>query len=120
MGIEQIPLRKPEQWSAAWFQEFILRVLGPMDTRNALGVGIDVSSNGNSVATLDATQAVDDAIAEHDALASAHAVAFTAYDAPEDGLEYVRRDGEWIPEIAIRLNDDTYLGLNDGSYLFLN
>jgi len=80
MGIEKIPLRIPEQWSAAWFRQFIVEVLAKLDTRNALGEGIVITSDGNSVATINATDAIDEAIADHDALVTAHGPAITAHD----------------------------------------
>lgn len=52
MGIENIPLRIPEQWSPDWFRHFIVEVLSKLDTRNALGQGVVITSSGNSVATL--------------------------------------------------------------------
>lgn len=62
MGIEKIPLIIPEQWSPTWFRTFVMEVLAPLDTRNSLGVGLVVSSDGNSVATLDVTAALNAAI----------------------------------------------------------
>ena len=79
MGIEKLPLQIPEQWSPTWFRMFINEVLAPLDTRNALGIGVDVLSQGNSVATLDVTDTIDDAIAAHDALTTAHAAAFAVH-----------------------------------------
>lgn len=55
MGIQNLPLRVPREWSASWFEKFVIEVLAPMDVRNAQGSGVTVSSDGNSVATLDAT-----------------------------------------------------------------
>lgn len=54
-GIQDIPFRIPEQWDAAWFRQFIAEVLAKMDPRNAVGSGVTITSDGNSVATIDAT-----------------------------------------------------------------
>lgn len=54
-GIQDIPFRIPEQWDATWFRQFIVEVLAKMDTRNAVGSGVTITSDGNSVATIDAT-----------------------------------------------------------------
>jgi hypothetical protein len=97
-GIEQIPLIIPEQWSASWYRQHVAEVLAKLDTRNAIGDGIAISSDGNSVATLSANAAISSAvathnadpaanpaaIAAHDALVTAHAPAFNAHRAETD------------------------------------
>lgn len=53
--------------------ELLVRdVLSKADVRNAIGQGITISADGNVVATLDATGAIDDAILDHVAAANPH------------------------------------------------
>lgn len=66
-GIQNVPLRIPAQWSPEWFETFVREVLSKLDTRNAIGVGVGVSSDGNSVATLDVSTAISTAIDTHEA-----------------------------------------------------
>ncbi len=75
-GIQNIPLRIPREWSPEWFDTFVREVLSKLDTRNSVGVGVTVTSDGNSVATLasEVDQATVDAdiataIADHEAAA---------------------------------------------------
>lgn len=90
-GVEKIPLRIPSKWDPEWFAAFVRDVLSKMDTRNATGVGVSISSDGNSVATIDVTATIDDAIDAHDAEAAAHAtqiaLAVTTHDADPDAHE---------------------------------
>jgi len=51
-GIQSGGLRVPSEWNADWFRKFIMEVLAPADVRNAIGVGITVTSAGNVPATL--------------------------------------------------------------------
>lgn len=83
-GIQDIPHIIPEKWSAQWFRTFIAEVLAKLDTRNAIGVGVTIDSDGNSVATLDIGTSVSDAIDAHDALDTAHTAAFDAHVALSD------------------------------------
>lgn len=55
-GIQDMPLRIPEQWDAAWFRQFVAEVLAKMDPRNSTTSGMSVSSDGNSVAHFDASE----------------------------------------------------------------
>jgi hypothetical protein len=88
-GIQDIPHIIPEKWSAQWFRTFIAEVLAKLDTRNSIGVGITVDSDGNSVATLDLGTSVSDAIDAHDALDDAHTAAFDAHVAlPDPHTQY--------------------------------
>lgn len=117
MGIEKIPLRIPEKWSAEWFQEFILRVLAPADTRNAIGEGIVVSADGNSPATLSATAAIDAAIATHDALETAHVAAIGVHDVLADAHEVAfdahRAETDPHPDLIDDLTAATSVALTD-------
>ena len=71
-GIQNVPLRIPAQWSPEWFETFVREVLSKIDTRNALGVGVSVTSDGNSVATLDVSTAISTAIDAHEAATDPH------------------------------------------------
>jgi hypothetical protein len=76
VGIERLEFVVPEKWDATWFRRvFVAEILSKLDTRNATGTGVTVSSNGNSVATLatDVTQGTVDAnIAAHVAATDPH------------------------------------------------
>ena len=63
-GIQDIPLRIPDEWSAAWFRTFIADVLSKLDPRNATTTGMSVSSDGNSVAHFDASDELTAHVAE--------------------------------------------------------
>lgn len=87
-GIQNIPLRIPREWSPEWFDTFVREVLSKLDTRNSVGVGVTVTSDGNSVATLasEVDQATVDAdiataIADHEAAANPHATYLTQAEA---------------------------------------
>jgi hypothetical protein len=71
-GIEKIPLMIPEEWSASWYRRHVAEVLSKLDTRNSIGDGILVTSDGNSVATLSATDAIEQAINAHKAETDPH------------------------------------------------
>lgn len=47
-GIEQVVLRIPEQWDPKWFDNFVREVLSFADSRNATGIGINVSGEPNA------------------------------------------------------------------------
>lgn len=67
------------------YLELLVReVLSKADVRAATGVGIAISADGNTVATLDATDEIDASIATHDADAAAHSAAFAAHVALAD------------------------------------
>lgn len=54
-GIEGLPMLVPGDWPAfrVWFEQvFVREYLAKLDTRNATGSGIAVTSDGNSTATL--------------------------------------------------------------------
>lgn len=78
MGVEKIPYRIPEQWSAVWFRDFITDVLARLDVRNAIGSGVTISASGNSVATISAATEIAAAISAHVAAADPHPTYLTA------------------------------------------
>ena len=51
-GIQNIPLRIPEQWDARWFDVFVREVLANADVRNATGSGVTVSGTADEAGTL--------------------------------------------------------------------
>ena len=139
--LKDVPLRIPDQWDPNWFRVFVVEYLAKADVRDAIGVGITITSDGNSVATLSTDASQTAYVQAHNNDPSSHTEAINAHraewdphtqyaldtdlnayvlEAPENGLEYVRLDATWIPLSAMRLNDGTYLRLNDGSYLLGN
>jgi len=103
-GIQNIPLRIPTQWSAEWFDTFVREVLAKLDTRNSVGTGIAVSSDGNSVATLEAevTQtSVDADIAAHVAEADPHPGYLTQAEADALYLTQTQADALYEPTASI-------------------
>ena len=53
MGIENLQFVVPKDWDAHWFKTvFVKDVLSKLDTRNAIGSGVSITSSGNSVATI--------------------------------------------------------------------
>jgi plastocyanin len=135
MAIQNQPLRIPEQWDAAWFRTFMAEVLAKADVRNAVGVGLEITSNGNSVATL--TVDAGTSLTPHNEDPLAHVAAFNAHkaesnphaqyitEAPLDGNSYVRQNGAWVlgsgaapvDSFLLEIGDD--LLLEDGSLLLL-
>ena len=83
-NLKDIPLRVPEVWSAAWYQRHFAEVLAKADVRGATGVGVTISADGNTEATLDIT----DTISTHEVDPTAHATAIsdaiTAHEAESD------------------------------------
>lgn len=52
-GLDKIPLRVPDEWSADWFTRFVREVLALADVRNAKeGTGITISGNSDEQATV--------------------------------------------------------------------
>jgi hypothetical protein len=82
MAIQNQPLRIPEQWDAAWFRTFMAEVLAKADVRNAVGVGVGITSNGNSVATITVDSTTT--ITPHNEDPLAHVEAFVAHKAESD------------------------------------
>ena len=74
-GLQDTPLRIPDVWSATWFRQFVAEVLAKGDVRNAIGAGVTITSNGNSVATISTDSETSGAISAHNADVNAHAAA---------------------------------------------
>lgn len=106
--LKDVTLRIPDQWDPVWFRQFVVENLAKADIRAAIGQGITITSDGNSVATLSADAGTAGSISAHNADPFAHASAFSAHtaeadphpqylqDAPSDGSKYVRKDGAWV------------------------
>lgn len=59
-GLQNIPLRVPEEWSAAWFERFVRETLSLADVRNAIeGTGISISGTSDENATISASEDVE-------------------------------------------------------------
>lgn len=54
-GIQDVVFRIPEEWDAVWFDSVIQDLFRYADVRNANGVGIAISGNSDTVATLSST-----------------------------------------------------------------
>lgn len=78
-GLQKTPLFVPDRWSAPWFRTFVVEVIAKADVRNAIGQGITITSDGNSVATLSADAETTGAISGHNLDPLAHVEAFNAH-----------------------------------------
>lgn len=86
-GIEKIPLRIPANWDAAWFERFVREVLANADVRNAIGQGLDVSGQSDSVATLAVSADIQDLVQQTFVLAQPSGfLEFERTLAGEDGV----------------------------------
>lgn len=60
-GLQDIPIRPPQEWSAAWYLKHIREVLALVDIRNAIeGPGITITGNSSEPATISADGAIVD------------------------------------------------------------
>jgi hypothetical protein len=118
-GIEKTPLRIPDTWAPAWFRTFVVEYMAKADVRNAIGVGISITSEGNSVATLTVDGSVSEAAIEahnNDPYANANAFALhnsdmnahahtTSVDAlptsPQPGARTVVTDSASVTFLAV-------------------
>jgi hypothetical protein len=107
-GIQSTPLRIPDQWSATWFRTFVAEVMAKADVRNAVGVGITIESDGNSVATL--TAGGDGGLLEHDGDPAAHANVIALHTANSNPhTQYLTRtdfEAEMAQQYAIQYDQD--------------
>jgi hypothetical protein len=102
-ALQYTPLRIPDVITGAWFRQFVIEVLAKADIRNAVGYGITITSDGNSVATLSTDAESAGAISGHDLNPLAHAAAFEAHVAqPDPHPIYARRDAD---ELAFFLGE---------------
>lgn len=90
-GIQQTTLRIPDRWDAAWFRTFIAENLSKADIRNAIGLGVTITSIGNSVATISTDAETAGAIHGHNEDPLAHSEGFAAHvSQPNPHPQYVR------------------------------
>lgn len=83
-GIQNTPLRIPDVWDASWFRVFVSEVIAKADVRNAIGQGVTITSNGNSVATISADAETAGAITGHNNDPFAHQAVLDAHRAESD------------------------------------
>lgn len=58
-GLQEIPLRVPDQWDPAWFTRFVREVLALADIRNAVeGTGVTITGNSSQPATIAADASI--------------------------------------------------------------
>lgn len=56
-GLQDVPLRIPDDWDAVWFAAFIRDVLAKADVRNAIqGSGISITGQSNDLATISSSE----------------------------------------------------------------
>ena len=94
-SIKEATIYVPDVWSAQWFRRWVIEQLSKADVRNAIGVGVEITTEGNSVATLttdaetagsidahnDDPNANPQAFAKHNADSNANAAAFAKHNA---------------------------------------
>ena len=90
-ALQHTPLRIPDVITGAWFRQFVIEVLAKADIRNAIGYGITITSDGNSVATLSTDAESIGAISGHNLDPTAHAEAINLHvSAPDPHTIYAR------------------------------
>lgn len=71
-GLQNIPIRIPSTWDAAWFDKFIREVLALADTRNAIqGSGIVITGQSGEPATISTSADVQNLLLQSYVVASA-------------------------------------------------
>jgi hypothetical protein len=83
-ALQHTPLRIPDVITGAWFRQFVIEVLAKADIRNAIGYGITITSDGDSVATISADAETAGAISGHNLDPLAHVEAFAAHVSQPD------------------------------------
>ena len=81
-ALNQVPVRIPDEWDAQWYRVHLVETLAKADIRNAIGVGVTITSDGNSVATLTVDGSAD--LVPHNDDPFAHVAAFIAHQAESD------------------------------------
>jgi hypothetical protein len=109
-GIQQTPLRIPDAWSASWFRTFVTEVIAKADIRNAIGQGVTITSDGNSVATISADAETAGAVTSHNVDPLAHADAFAAHRAESDPHPQYNPGGS---DTQVQFNDGGAFGASD-------
>lgn len=105
-GLEKIPLRIPDKWDPAWFEQFVREVLALADARNALpGPGISVTGNPNEPATISGSADVEEiADANYVVAEASSAIANARVLAGETGVINIE-DGGAGQEITVAIVD---------------
>jgi hypothetical protein len=116
-GIQQTPLRIPDAWSASWFRTFVTEVIAKADIRNAIGQGVTITSNGNSVATISADAETAGAVSAHNVDPLAHADAFAAHRAESDPHPQYAPGGS---DTQVQFNDAGAFGASENLTFLLN
>lgn len=109
-GIQSTPLRIPDVWDASWFRTFVAEVMAKADVRNAIGQGVTITSDGNSVATLAVDIESTGAIAGHNADPFAHPNVIALHESSADPhTQYLTRtdfEAEMAQQYAIQYDQD--------------
>ena len=92
-GIQQTTLFIPDRWDPAWFRTWVVQNLAKADVRNAIGYGVTITADGNSVATISADAETAGAISGHNLDPLAHAEAFAAHSSQVDPHPMYARPG---------------------------
>ena len=96
-NLKDTPLQIPDQWAASWFRNFVVETLAKADIRNAIGVGVSITTNGNSVATL--TVDPSGSILTHNLDPFAHVEAITAHKAESNPhTQYVAKQAATVAD----------------------
>ena len=82
--LKDVTMRIPDQWDAAWFRQFVVEVLSKADVRSAIGQGVTITADGNTVATISADAETAGAIAAHNADPFSHEEVINAHKAEAD------------------------------------
>ena len=109
-GIQTVPLRIPDVWDASWFRVFVAEVIAKADVRNAIGEGVVITSDGNSVATLSVDAETLGALTAHDGDPNAHANVIALHTSNSDPhTQYLTRtdfEAEMAQQYAIQYDQD--------------
>jgi hypothetical protein len=79
-SIKEATIYVPDVWSAQWFRRWVIEQLSKADVRNAIGVGVEITTEGNSVATLTTNAETAGSIDAHNADPNANAAAFAQHN----------------------------------------
>lgn len=106
MALQDVSLRIPEQWDAAWFRRLVAEILSRADVRNAIGVGITITHDGNSVATL--TSDASGSVQAHNLDPLAHEQAFALHRIENDPHpQYPLKQGTTVADVTGGATVDT-------------
>jgi predicted RNase H-like nuclease (RuvC/YqgF family) len=93
-------------WDASWFRVFVAEIIAKADVRNAIGEGVVITSDGNSVATLSVDAETLGALTAHDGDPNAHANVIALHTSNSDPhTQYLTRtdfEAEMAQQYAIQ------------------